>query len=319
MSDYPRIGVVLSSGGVRGVYAHTGFLLALEKMAIPITAMAGCSAGALVGGFVASGTPLQEWADVLKKLECRDFWTPDSTMRVVWRMTVNKGRGYTGLSSTEAPLAFTRRNLSVQTFEECQYPFHALAINLSTGCKTVFSQGELAPRMMASAAIPVLYRPVEINGEYYCDGALVDMAPTDAICCKHNLDVVIVHHVSQHLDPQGDVKHAMQRSWSMLDIVTRLIFRQRPWYLSEDQLTIQRCPCNCGAVVIAIEPSLPILSWPVTKGGSQVLAKAGEQTGALLSPHIEALLNDPKKLFPLLSIYREHKPAHEKGKCGNGN
>lgn len=28
----PRVGVVLSSGGVRGVYAHTGFLQAWEKM-----------------------------------------------------------------------------------------------------------------------------------------------------------------------------------------------------------------------------------------------------------------------------------------------
>lgn len=28
-ADYPRIGIVLSSGGVRGVYAHTGFLQAL--------------------------------------------------------------------------------------------------------------------------------------------------------------------------------------------------------------------------------------------------------------------------------------------------
>lgn len=41
-----RVGVVLSSGGSRGVYAHTGFLLALERMGIDIHA----SAGAVVGG-----------------------------------------------------------------------------------------------------------------------------------------------------------------------------------------------------------------------------------------------------------------------------
>ena len=40
-SGTPRIGVVLSSGGVRGVYAHTGFLQALQDLRIPITASAG--------------------------------------------------------------------------------------------------------------------------------------------------------------------------------------------------------------------------------------------------------------------------------------
>ncbi len=36
MFEYPKIGVVLSSEGVRGVYAHTGFLLALEKWLYPL-------------------------------------------------------------------------------------------------------------------------------------------------------------------------------------------------------------------------------------------------------------------------------------------
>lgn len=34
-----RVGVVLSSGGGRGVYAHTGFLLALEKLGIDVSAI----------------------------------------------------------------------------------------------------------------------------------------------------------------------------------------------------------------------------------------------------------------------------------------
>lgn len=61
--SYPRIGVVLSSGGVRGVYAHTGFLLALEHLGIPVAAAAGCSAGAVVGGIAASGADLNAWSD----------------------------------------------------------------------------------------------------------------------------------------------------------------------------------------------------------------------------------------------------------------
>ena len=36
-SGTPRIGVVLSSGGVRGVYAHTGFMQAIQALGIPVS------------------------------------------------------------------------------------------------------------------------------------------------------------------------------------------------------------------------------------------------------------------------------------------
>ena len=70
----PRIGVVLSSGGVRGVYAHTGFMQAIQSLGIPITASAGCSAGALVGGFIASGTPLADWVETLAGMSSHSFF-----------------------------------------------------------------------------------------------------------------------------------------------------------------------------------------------------------------------------------------------------
>ena len=159
-----RIGVVLSSGGGRGVFAHTGFLLALEKLGIALDAIAGCSAGALVGGMAASGTDLHRWSQVIANIKTKEYWTPDPWPRFLWRLAVNKGRGYTGLSDTAAAVEFCRRNLAVQRFEECRIPFYILAMNLGSGAKTLFSVGDLAPRVMASAAMPMLYRPVEIDG-----------------------------------------------------------------------------------------------------------------------------------------------------------
>lgn len=32
MKQRPRLGVILSSGGIRGVFAHTGFMRALQKL-----------------------------------------------------------------------------------------------------------------------------------------------------------------------------------------------------------------------------------------------------------------------------------------------
>jgi NTE family protein len=51
--DRPRVGLALSGGAARGI-AHVGVLRALEENAIPIDAIAGASAGALMGGLYAS-------------------------------------------------------------------------------------------------------------------------------------------------------------------------------------------------------------------------------------------------------------------------
>ena len=308
----PRIGVVLSSGGVRGVYAHTGFMQAMQGLGIPIAASAGCSAGALIGGFIASGTPLEDWAATLAGMTSRDFWTPDSLPRFLWEMTAHQGRGYTGLSDTSAALQFTRGNLAVNTFEECLYPFHVLAVNLDTGKKMVFSAGELAPRMTASAAMPILYSPVKIDGKYYCDGALIDFAPTDAICCKHQLDVVIVHHVAQHFGIHRELGTALKDQWAMLEIVNRLVFRERPWYLSGEPLSLHHCPCGCGAIVVAIDPDLPEMRWPVTKDGDAVQSRAREQTETLLQPYLNALKSNPRQQLPV----PEKIATHPASGCG---
>ena len=178
MSDGARIGVALSSGGIRGVYAHTGFLLALEQLGLPIAALVGCSAGAVVGGIAASGADLHAWSRALARVKRAEYWTPDPLWRFIWRIVAHRGRGYTGLSDTEAAAAFCRRHLAATRIQGCRYPFHTLAVNLGSGVKTMFSGGELLPRILASAAMPVLYRPVAIEGELYCDGALLDLLPS---------------------------------------------------------------------------------------------------------------------------------------------
>src|ERR1700680_5220502 len=55
----PRICLVLSGGGARGV-AHIGVLKVLEELKIPIDCIAGTSMGAIVGGLYASGMNARE-------------------------------------------------------------------------------------------------------------------------------------------------------------------------------------------------------------------------------------------------------------------
>jgi len=314
MSKTPKVGVVLSSGGGRGVFAHTGFLLALEKLGMEIGAIAGCSAGALVGGIYASGSDIRVWEKTIAQVQTKEYWTPDSWWRLFWQMLAHRGRGYTGLSDNKAAIEFIRRNLSAPTFETCRIPFYSLATNLTQGTKTLFSSGDLASRIMASAAMPVLYRPVNIEGELFCDGATIELSSPEAICCRHHLDALIVHHVAGNREGPESLQHALQKPWTLVEILNLLLYRNRPWYLSNQALAFHHCRCGCGIPVLVVEPNLPELIWPLSKGGVEVQLSAKQQAEELLGPHIEMLQTDPKKLdsfasSELLSRYNENQTA----------
>src|SRR5262249_28379496 len=74
------------------------------------------------------------------------------------------------------------RHLSNLTFEGLALPLRVVATNLSSGKRTIFASGPIAPALLASAAIPGIFPPVRVDDEVYVDGGAVDNA---------NLDVAI--------------------------------------------------------------------------------------------------------------------------------
>ena len=285
-----KIGVVLSSGGGPGVFAHTGFLLALEKMGIKPVAVSGCSAGALVGGIYASGRDLRQWAKALHTIRPQEYWQPDPTWQFLWNMMAQKGRGYTGLSDTDGAIEVIRKQLQAKTFETCSMPFYSLAINLTHENKALFSSGELAPAIMASAAIPAFYRPVEIDGQLYSDGAVIGMTPTEAICCKHKLDAVIIHYIApENRGPDG-LDKAMKRPWTIVEIIQRLLHHEKPWYLSGKPVDTTNCRCGCNAPFVVIEADLPDMEWPPEKGGIKIQRSVYRKTMKLLAGYKKTLV-----------------------------
>jgi len=292
-----RFGLVLSAGGVRGIYAHSGFLKALEDLHLDVSAISGCSAGAIVGGIYASGTPLTKWLKALKNMDKVDFWQPGSWGKSVWQLIRYRGRTFTGIATTDAPMNFCRKNITADTFEACPIPFYSTATSLSTGEKAMFDQGDLALGIAASATIPVLYQPIEIEGEFYCDGGVVDLGPTEGICCKHNLDVVIIHHVASHIKGYHGLPKADDDSWPILEIIDTLMFRNRPWYLTGQPISFHHCPCGCKAIIVVLEPELPDLPWPKTEKGAEVQGAALQQTTQMLAPLLNTLMQNPTSLL----------------------
>ena len=75
-SDRLRVGLVLGGGGARGA-AHIGVLRELERMRVPIDAIAGTSMGAIVGGLYASGMSVDELEKLVAEMDWADAMSDD--------------------------------------------------------------------------------------------------------------------------------------------------------------------------------------------------------------------------------------------------
>ena len=56
-------------------------------------------------------------------------------------------------------------------------PLYIAATDLKKGSIVYFNKGKLVDRILASAAIPVLFEPVEIDGDLFVDGGVLDGFP----------------------------------------------------------------------------------------------------------------------------------------------
>src|SRR5437016_12362275 len=106
----PRIGLALSGGAARGI-AHVGVLRALEENNIPIHAIAGASAGALIGGAYAAGLSILELEEMTRKVR--------------WRHTARFSFSRLGLQSNARMGSFLRARFPVTGLEVLKIPFAA--------------------------------------------------------------------------------------------------------------------------------------------------------------------------------------------------
>ncbi len=206
----PRIGLVLSGGGARGA-AHIGVLKMLDRLHVPVDAIAGTSMGAVVGGLYASGMSGEEieramasvnWQsafrdrsqrgelDYRRKEEDREFLVNLPLGLQGRKLVIPKGL-VQGQKFTETLRALTLPVARITDFDRLPTPFRAVATNLETGAKEVLADGDLTTAMRASMSVPGVFAPVEYRHKLLVDGGLVDNLPIDVIRAM-GVDVLIV-------------------------------------------------------------------------------------------------------------------------------
>ncbi len=155
-------GLVLSGGGARG-FAHLGVIQALNEAGIYPEIVSGTSAGALAGALYCDG---HKPKDILK------YMKTDSRLSYM-RPTLPRD----GLLQITGIIRILESHLKARTFEELKIPLVVTATDINNGKAVYFSSGELITRIVASASIPVLFKPVIMNNIHYVDGGVLDNLP----------------------------------------------------------------------------------------------------------------------------------------------
>ncbi len=170
---------VLSGGGAYGA-VQVGMLQALAEAGIKPDRVVGSSVGALNGAFVAAdpdGAP-EQLRDIWGSVEAADVFGTRrrGTRRLGMMQHLAKSRS--ALLSAEAMTALIDRYSPAATFDGLALPFASIATDHRTGDPVILNQGQLAPALRASAAIPGVFPAQELDGKLLVDGGVVAMFPT---------------------------------------------------------------------------------------------------------------------------------------------
>lgn len=158
-------GLALSGGGARGII-HIGVLKALEENGLKPCCLAGTSIGAIVGALYCSGVKPEKMLELISgKSFLRMFSIRPS---------------FSGLLKMDY-LEKILKEYVPQTFEELKIPFYVCAANLSKHEIEVFHEGDVYTPVIASSSIPVLFEPVELNGNLYIDGGTIENLPSGVL------------------------------------------------------------------------------------------------------------------------------------------
>ncbi len=186
----PKIGLVLSGGGARGL-THIGVLKVLHELRVPVDYIAATSMGAIVGGLYACGMSPDEmqrhlagvsWPTLLSDSAPRqDIGLRRKEQEAAFPLSLEIGfrdgefRAFKGaLSGSNLELflhELTRNVDGVSDFDKLPIPYRAIATNMLTGHQVVFDHGRLYQAMRASMSVPGMFAPVEIDGRIWATAA----------------------------------------------------------------------------------------------------------------------------------------------------
>lgn len=197
------IGLVLSGGGVRGM-AHIGVIKAMQEFGLEAKVVAGSSVGALVGALYAADKPVD---DMLR------FFKETPLFKYNYFAVAKPG-----LINTERYIDTFQQYFPDDSFAALKKELHIVATNLEKGEEVFVNAGDLIVPLLASAALPPVFSPVEYKGALHADGGIMNNFPSEPV--KDQVEFMIGSNVS--IVSRLDKKH-LNNSFQLTGRVTGLM------------------------------------------------------------------------------------------------
>jgi len=230
--DRPKIGLVLSGGGAKGM-AHVGALKVLDSLGIKPDYITGTSMGSIIGGLYAIGYSPSQLEAMIKKIDWSHYLSNTNDYTNInmiekenydnyfefpfigWTPSLPQG----AIKGQELELLFNELTITVAgdtNFNEFPIPFRAVAVDILKGKPYVFSSGSLALAMRSSMSIPTIMNPIKYKGMLLVDGGLLENFPVQ-VCLDMGADIIIGVYTGAELLPEDKLN-------SMINIMKQSSF-----------------------------------------------------------------------------------------------
>tara|TARA_R110001583_G_scaffold10019_8_gene46786 strand:+ start:1917 stop:4127 length:2211 start_codon:yes stop_codon:yes gene_type:complete len=253
----PKIGLVLSGGGAKGA-AHIGVLKIIEKNNIPIDYVVGTSIGAYVGGLYALGYSADEIEKIMLNLPWDDSYSDfiprkflsfeNKELRDLYniplRLGINGGqlKSPSGLLLGQSAASLLKLSTDVvakfENFDHLAIPYRAIASDLATAKTVVISKGSITKAMRASATVPGVVNPVNIDGKLLVDGGLANNMPIDVVKAM-GADIVIAVDIGSPLLSKKNINSTFDVFNQLSTILTNNTTLAQKRYISTRDILIR--------------------------------------------------------------------------------
>lgn len=174
LSTMPRPAALVLSGGASLGATQVGMLRAAVEAGFEPDLVVGTSVGAINGAVVAThGTGAVEELDRIWRVVNRSNVFPEGVVQRALLLARTRRHLFTNRALRQ----LIDRHLEFAKFDELPLPFGVVTTNIRTGRPVLFTEGEVAPALLASASIPGLLPAVRHADHELCDGGLVANVP----------------------------------------------------------------------------------------------------------------------------------------------
>ncbi|MGO4280753.1 MULTISPECIES: patatin-like phospholipase family protein [Cupriavidus] len=200
---------VFAGGGSLGAI-EVGMLRELVKWGLAPDMVIGASAGAINGAYFACH-PHEEGTAKLESL-----WRGIRRAEVLpwsWRSMLGMLGGRRGhLVESFGLQKLLSRHFGESRLEHASLPLYVVATDMHTGDEVVLSSGNIVDAVLASAAIPGVFPPVQVEGRALIDGGVANNTPVSTAVRLGATRIVVLpagFACAERRPPRGAVEHAL--------------------------------------------------------------------------------------------------------------